>query len=102
MAHKGNATSNITYNPEDGPKAYNNLAIHNRLTEYIVLANEFHGLDYDTRTEDIDRDILKRVEAGKRHEWYWIAERAIDSSSTLTPTQVRARITSASLAIRPR
>jgi hypothetical protein len=36
------------------------------------------------------------------HGWYWIADGAIDSSSTPTLSQVRARSTSSSPTIRPR
>jgi hypothetical protein len=84
MAHKGKATSDITYNPEYGPEAYNNPTIHSRLSDYTAMAKEVHGLDYDSRTEDIDRDVLMRVRGGKRHERYWIVGGAIDSSSTPT------------------
>jgi hypothetical protein len=55
------------------------------------MAQEVHGPDYDPRIEDIDRDVLIRVEGGKRHGRYWIADRAIDLSSTPTVSQVRAR-----------
>ncbi|KAL5647207.1 hypothetical protein ACJX0J_041562, partial [Zea mays] len=102
MAHKGKATSDVTYNPDDGPEAYTNPAIHSRLSEYTAMAKEVHGPDYDPRTEDIDGDVLMRVGGGKRHGRYWIADGAIDSSSTPTLSQVRARSTSASPAIRPR
>jgi hypothetical protein len=66
------------------------------------MAQEVPVLDYDPRTEDIDGDVLMRVGGGKRHGWYWIADGAIDSSSTPTLSQVRVRSTSASPAIRPR
>jgi hypothetical protein len=102
MAHKGKATSDVTYNPDDRPEAYTNPAIHSRLSEYTAMAKEVHGPDYDPRTEDIDGDVLMRVGGGKRHGRYWIADGAIDSASTPTLSQVRARSTSASLAIRPR
>jgi hypothetical protein len=46
--------------------------------------------------------VLMRVGGGKRHRRYWIADGAIDSSSTPTPSQVRARSTGSSPAIRPR
>jgi hypothetical protein len=72
-----------------------------RLSEYTAMAQEVHGPDYDPSTEDIDRDVLMRVGGGKRHGRYWIADRAIDSSSTRTPSHVRARSTSSSPAIRP-
>jgi hypothetical protein len=102
MAHKGKATSDVTYNPDDGPKAYSNPAVYSRLHEYTAMAQEVHGPDYDPRTEDIDGDVLMRVRGGKRHGRYWIANEAIDSSSTPTLSQVRARSTSSSPAIRPR
>jgi hypothetical protein len=102
MAHKGKATSDVTYNPDDGPEAYTNPAVHSRLSLYTAMAKEVHGPDYNPRTEDMDRDVLMRVGGGKRHGRYWIADGAIDSSSTPTLSQVRARSTSVSPAIRPR
>jgi hypothetical protein len=101
MAHKGKVMSDVTYNPNDGPEAYSNLAVYNRLHEYTAMAQEVHGPDYDSRTEDIDGDVLMRVGGGKRHGWNWIADGAIDSSSTPTLSQVRALSTSSSPAIRP-
>ena len=85
-----------------GPRCTPTPAVHNRLSEYTAMAKEVHGPDYDPRTEDIDGDVLMRVGGGKRHGRYWIADGAIDSSSTPTLSQVRARSTSASPAIRPR
>jgi hypothetical protein len=38
MAHKGKATSNVTYNPDDGPETYSNLAVYSRLSEYTTMA----------------------------------------------------------------
>jgi hypothetical protein len=99
MAHKGKATSDITYNPDDGPEAYSNPAVYSRLSEYTTMAQEVHWPDYDLRTEEIDGDVLMRVEGGKRYGWYWIVDRAIDSLSTPTLSQVRARSTSSSPAI---
>jgi hypothetical protein len=102
MAHKGKATSDVIYNPDDGPEAYSNPAVYNRLHDYTAMAQEVHGLEYDPSTEQIDPDVLMRVGGGKRHGRYWIADRAIDSSSTPTLSQVRARSTGSSPAIRPR
>jgi hypothetical protein len=31
IGHKGKATSDVTYNPEGGPKLYSNLAVYSRL-----------------------------------------------------------------------
>jgi hypothetical protein len=84
MAHKGKATSDVTYNPDDRPEAYSNPAIHSRLHDYTAMAQEVHGPDYDPRTEEVDLDVLMRVGGGKRHGWYWNVDGAIDSSSTPT------------------
>jgi hypothetical protein len=65
------------------------------------MAQEVHDPEYDPSTEQIDPDVLMRVEGGKIHRRYWIADGAIDSSSTPTLSQVRARSTGLSLAIRP-
>jgi hypothetical protein len=100
MAHKGKAMSGVTYNPNDGPKAYSNLAVHSRLSEYTAMEKDVHGPEYDPRTEDIDRDVLMRVRGGKRYGRYLIVDGAIDSSSTPIVSKVRARSTSP--AIQPR
>jgi hypothetical protein len=70
MAHKGKATSDVTYNPDDGPEAYINPAVYSRLHEYNTMAQEVHVLDYDPRTEDIHGYVLMRVGGGKRHGQY--------------------------------
>jgi len=33
MAHKGRATSDVSYNPADPPEAYSNPSVHTRITE---------------------------------------------------------------------
>jgi hypothetical protein len=38
MAHKGKVTSDVTYNPDDGPKAYSNPAVYSRLSKYTTMA----------------------------------------------------------------
>jgi hypothetical protein len=50
MAHKGKVTSDVTYNPDDGPEAYSNPAVYNHLSEYTAMAQEVHGPYYDPRT----------------------------------------------------
>jgi hypothetical protein len=102
MAHKGKVTSDVNYNPEDGPEAYSNATAHSHLSEYTSMAREVHGPDYDPTTENLDGEVVMRVGGGKKHGQYWIADGAIDSSSTPTLSQIRARSTSSSPAIRPR
>jgi hypothetical protein len=79
-----------------------NPAVYNRLHDYTTMTQEVHGLEYDPSTEQIDPDVLMRVGGGKRHGRYWIVDGAIDSSSSPTLSQVRARSTGSSPAIRPR
>jgi hypothetical protein len=102
LAHKGKARADIDYNPEDGPEAYSNPSVHTRLTEYTSMAREVHGPDFDPTTEDLDVEVVMRVGGGKKHGRYWIADSAIDPSSAPTLSQIQARSTSSSPAIRPR
>jgi hypothetical protein len=54
MVHKGKATSDVTYNPDDGPEAYPNPAVYSRLHDYTTMAQEVHDPEYDPSTEQID------------------------------------------------
>jgi hypothetical protein len=54
MAHKGKATSDVTYNPDDGPEAYTNPVVYSRLHDYTAMAQEVHSPEYDPSTEQID------------------------------------------------
>ena len=73
MAHKGKVTSDVDYNPEDGPEAYNNATVHNCLSAYsnaTSMAREVHGPEYDPSTEDLDGEVVMRVRGGKKHGRY--------------------------------
>jgi hypothetical protein len=67
MAHKGKETSDVTYNPDDGPKAYSNHVVYRRLSEYTAMAQEVHGSDYDLRT----RTWTKCPHEGRRRQEAW-------------------------------
>ena len=82
MAHKGKAMFDDDYNPEDGPEAYSNATVHNRLSEYTSMAREVHGPEYDPSIEDLDGEVIMRVGGGKKQGRYWIADGAIDSAAT--------------------
>jgi hypothetical protein len=101
MAHKGKATSDVSYNPEDPPEAYTNASVHTRLSEYTSAARSVHGPEYDTSTQDLDAEIVMRVGGGKKHGRYWMGNDVIDTASTPSLSQIRARSTSASVPIRP-
>jgi hypothetical protein len=68
MAHKGKAMSDITYNPDDGPEAYDNPAIYSCLHDYTAMAQEVHGPEYDPRTEQIDP---RCPHEGRRRQETW-------------------------------
>ena len=102
MAHKGKATSNVHYNPEDPPEAYSNSSIHTRLTEYTAMAREVHGPEYDPTSEDLDGEVVMRLGGGKKHGRMWIADGTIDSTAVPDLSTIRARSTSESPAIRTR
>ncbi|RLN39756.1 uncharacterized protein C2845_PM01G19520 [Panicum miliaceum] len=101
MACKGKATSNVTYNPDDPPSAYNNPFIHS-LQAYIEMGRQVHGPDWDPTTQPLDGEFIIRVGGGKKHGRYYIGDGLLDTASTPTLSQVRARSTSSSPAIRPR
>jgi hypothetical protein len=66
------------------------------------MAREIYGPEYDPSTHDLDGEIVMRVGEGKKHGRYWIGDSFIDSASTCTLAEIRARSTSESPAIRPR
>ena len=102
MSHKGKATPAVSYNPEDPPKAYTNPSVHTHISEYTSAARSVHGPEYDPSTEDFDAEIVMRVGGGKKHGRCWLGDGVIDSTSIPSLSQIRARSTSASPAIRPR
>jgi len=103
LAHKGKAKDpDLVYNPEDPPKAYSNLSVHSRLSEYTAMAREIHGPEFDPSTADLEGDIVMRLGPGKPHGRYYMGNSTIDTANTQTLAQIRARSTSSSPAIRPR
>ncbi|TVU06362.1 hypothetical protein EJB05_49571, partial [Eragrostis curvula] len=103
MAHKGKATlPEVNYNPEDPPEAYSNATVHSRLSRYTEMAREVHGPEWDPSTEDLDGEIIMRVGGGKKHGQYWIGDSTLDTASTPTLSQIRARSSSSAPPIRPR
>ena len=81
LAHKGKA-SEVTYNPDDPPSAYSN------------------GPDWDPSAHDLDGELIMKVGGGKKHGRYFIGEGTLDTASTPTLAQVRARTTDSGLPIR--
>ena len=102
MAHKGKATSDVDYNPKDPPSAYTNETVHNRLSQYTEMARSVHGPEYDPTTAELDPEVIMRVGGGKKHGRYWIADSTLDTATTPTLAQIRARSTSSCPPICPR
>ncbi|TVU24995.1 hypothetical protein EJB05_27468, partial [Eragrostis curvula] len=103
LAHKGKASSStVDYNPEDGPEAYSNPTVHSRLQQYTEMAREKHGPEWNPSTEDLDGEIIMRIGGGKKHGRYWIGDSTLDTASTPTLSEIRARSSSSTPPIRPR
>ena len=98
MAHKGKATSDVSFNLE----AYTNPSVHSRISEYTEVARSLHGADHDPSTQDFDGEAVMRAGQGKKHGRFWLGDDIIDTASTPSLSQIRARSTSESPAIRTR
>lgn len=102
LSHKGKATSDVRYNPEDPPSAYTNPTAHSRLASYSEVAKEVHGSDYDPSAHDLDGEVVMRAGGGKRHGRYYLGDGVLDTASTPSLSQIRARTTSSGPSIRAR
>ena len=102
MAHKGKATSDVSFNLEDPPEAYTNLSVHSRISEYTEVARLLHGVDHDPSTQDFNGEAVMRAGQGKKHRRFWLGDGVIDTASTPSLPQIRAWSTSESSAIRTR
>ena len=100
LAHKGKATSDVSFSLEDGPEAYSNPMAHAKLTSYVEGAREVYGPEYDPTTQPIDPDVVMRVGGGKKHGRYFLGDDSIHSSKSLS--QIRAETMSGGPAIRER
>ncbi|TVU24690.1 hypothetical protein EJB05_27142, partial [Eragrostis curvula] len=95
-------TREIHYNPEDPPEAYINPSAYSRLSSYSEVANEVYGQDYDPRSHDLDGEVVMRAAKGKKHGRYYLDDSVIDTASTPTLSQIRARTVSGGPSIRER
>ena len=91
MAHKGKATSDVSYNPDDPPEAYTNPTAYDRISEYTSAARSIHGNDYNPSSHDLDAEVVMRIGGGKKHERYYLGDGVIDATSTPSLSQIRAR-----------
>jgi hypothetical protein len=82
MAHKGKVTSDVSYNLEDPPEAYNNPTVYTRINEYMSAARYLYGDDYDPSSQDFDPEVIMRIGGGKKHGRYYLSDGVIDVTST--------------------
>jgi hypothetical protein len=99
MAHKGKATSDVSYSVSDGPEAYSKRSFGRRIAEYTGACKQKYGEDYNLSDHDIDTDIVMALGGGKKHGRLWIGDGIIDSSS-LRFADVRSRRTESDPQIR--
>jgi hypothetical protein len=89
IEHKAKATSDVSYNVSDGPKAYNNPSFGRRITEYTEACKQKYEEDYNPSEHDINIDIVMALGGGKKHGRLWIGD-DINDSSSLRLADVRA------------
>ena len=82
MAYKGKATSDVSFNLEDPPKAYTNPSVYSRISEYTEVVRSLHGSDHDPSTQDFDGEAIMRAGQGKKYGRFWLGDGVIDTTST--------------------
>jgi hypothetical protein len=101
LAHKGKATSDVDYNPDDPPSAYTNPAVHSRVSDYNSMAKQVYGPEYDPSTHDLDGEIVTMVGHRKKRVRYYRGDDTLDATPTPTTSQTRAKSSSSNLTICP-
>jgi hypothetical protein len=61
MAHKGRATSDVTFNPDDPPEAYTNPTIQPLIAKYTTVARQVRGPDFDPVREPLHPETVVRI-----------------------------------------
>ena len=102
MAHMGKATSDVAFDLAAPPEAYSNPNIHTRVTRYTEIGKALHGDTWDPATAPLSREAIMRTGGGKKHGRYWLGDSVVDTASTPTLSQLRARTTDSTPPILPR
>jgi hypothetical protein len=102
LPHKGNTTSDITYNEADPPEAYNNPMIEPRLVWYNTTAREIHGPEFDLRRGPLDGEVIMRIGKGKKHGHYFVGDSILDQADVPSLPTVKARSTTSAPPIQRR
>ena len=101
LSHKGRATSDVAYNPAASPEAYTNPSIHVRINTYTEVGRALHGETWDPTTAPLSGKAIMRAGQGKKHGRYLIANSLVDTASTPSLWQLRARTTDSTPAHTP-
>ncbi|CAO2147180.1 unnamed protein product, partial [Urochloa humidicola] len=91
LSHVGRATSDVRYNPEVGPETYNNPMVYSRFATYTEMGKAKYGPDWDPAANPLDGEIIMRMGGGKQHGRYALGDSTLDTASTPTLSQIRAR-----------
>jgi hypothetical protein len=91
MPHKGRATSDVTFNPDDPPEAYTNPTIQPRIAKYTTVARQVRGPDFDPVREPLDPETVVRIGEGRKHGRYFIGDSLLVPRDVPTLSQVRSR-----------
>jgi hypothetical protein len=102
MAHMGKATSDVGFDPAALPEAYSNLNIYTRVTRYTKIGKALHRDTWDPATAPLFGEAIIRAGGGKKHGRYWLGDSVVDTASTPTLSQLRARTTDSTPPILPR
>lgn len=92
LSHIGKA-STATYDPSSPPSAsdYSNPSFHTRVTAYTEVGKQLYGPDWDPAVHPLDAEVIMRAGGGKKHGRLMIGDSTVDTASTPTLSQLRAR-----------
>jgi hypothetical protein len=91
MAHKGRATSDVTFNPDNPPEAYTNPTIQPRIAKYTTVARQVCGPDFDPVREPLDPETVVRIGEGRKHGRYFVGDSLMVPRDVPTLSKVRSR-----------
>jgi len=100
MSHRTKVFGSVTFDLSAAREAYTDPNVYTKVQEYTSAVRERQRPEYDILTEPIDVKAIMRLGSGRKHGRAWIANAAIDSSSVLSLSQIRAQSTSSSQHIR--
>ena len=90
LSNKGKASDpNNVFSSADGPEAYTNPNVYEKMARYTEAARQRYGPDYDPTQQPLDTDLVMRTGGGKPHGQYSIANNAIDPTNVPSLRQIR-------------